>query len=859
MFNLRKFLLSGIAVYLFCLMTSAYARETNAEEELPRERLLGDQAFKDGVYDLAIKFYNDYKAKSAGDTDAMLDASKCLISVYVHSGNARKARDEFNYLTIKFAERIAGRPELREELAYWDGNILMEAGDPRKAAETFQNLLKTFPANKQKSELYFKILDALGTAYARSMQWAKAEKSFAMLEFAGRKTKWKSVAVRKKILAVIMMNDYKRAGTLIRKKSKSGKMDLKVLRCILLLKEGYLDKAVKEYKEIRKSAVGTDPLWYMLASSLADVSQEKKQYKNALFVLNDALLFAESEFERQRTLVRIINAAISNNNIKAAISTAEKFLKNYPDSFLSNEIRLKLAKLYANAKNPEKKPEDAIQVLTTMINDDHARMEMKVKSAREAAHIYINLKRYAAAKDMFQYMVTNGSSSVIKGEGAYWIAQLMYMQEQYKNSAETFAEVAKNYPDWKEKALFKEIKSLMNTKDYKSTIARLELFLKKYPASSYLPNATFLYALSLKNAGEKKRAVKEFANFAKKFPEHPYAPRALFEEGLLEMKTGKYQDAVAAFTQLYGKYPENSLVPNALYRRIYGLFWVGFNKEAIADVQILINKYPDSEYTIYAQFRLVEYYITNKEPEKAVKILQSITARYTSSNPSAAARAYYEIADIYFRKDNKKEAFKALDELSAKFQNEPVNNNGLFLRGEIFTQNNEYEKAIPFYIKAAKSSPGTSLEISAIGRTGDCYFALGDKAKDGSNYFKAIEFYKKVLAHKKLPAFYRDQALYKIGESEEMFGDKGEALLRFREVMICYNIDNKLEKATARSSVWFAKSALKAANIYLDKDNPEAAEAAIAIYKTLIKAGVEPVDDFLTKIDFIRNKYKLKE
>jgi len=852
MLNLSKILILGTVLSLFSVIAPAYAQKALTDQKFPRERLLGDQAFKDGVYDLAIRFYNEYKVKSAGDTDAMLDACKCLISVYVHSGNARKARDEFNYLTVKFAERIAGRPELREELAYWDGNILMEAGDPRKAAETFQNLLKTFPQNRQKSKIYFRILDALGTAYARSLQWPKAEKSFAMLEFAGRKTKWQAIAVRKKILAVIMMNDYKRAGTLIHKNGKSGNVDMEVLRCILLLKEGYLEKAVNHYKEIRKSAVGTDPLWYMIASSLADASQEKKQYKNALFVLNDALLFAGSEFERQRTLVRIINAAIFDNNIKAAITTAEKFLKNYPDSFLSNEIRLKLAKLYANNENPEKKPEDAIQVLTTMINDDHARMEMKVKSAREAAHIYINLKRYAAANDMFQYMLTNGSSSLIKGEGAYWIAELQFMQEQYKSAAESFAKVAKDFSEWKEKALFKEIKSLMNTVDYKTTIARLELFIKEYPTGIYTPNAFFLYALSLKNAGEKKRAIKEFANFAKKFPAHAYAPRALFEEGLLEMEAGQYQDAVSAFTQLYGKYPENSLVPNALYRRIYGLFWEGFNKEAIADIQILVSKYPKSEYTIYAQFRLAEYYIENKEYEKAVSVLKTIAVRYTDSNPSAAARAYYEIADVYFQTDNKKEAFKALDELSAKFQNEPVSHNGLFLRGEIFTQNNEYEKAIQFFIKVAQSAPGTLLEVSAIGRTGDCYFALGDKTK-------AIELYKQVLARKELPPYYRDQALYKIGESEEMQGDKGRALVRFREVMIRYNIGNKLGRATARSSVWFAKSALKAANIYLSKDTPEAAEAAIAIYNTLIKAGVEPIADFVTKIDVIRNKYKLKE
>ena len=174
-------------------------------------------------------------------------------------------------------------------------------------------------------------------------------------------------------------------------------------------------------------------------------------------------------------------------------------------------------------------------------------------------------------------------------------------------------------------------------------------------------------------------------------------------------------------------------------------------------------------------------------------------------------------------------------------------------------QDNEYEKAIPFYIKAAEGAKDSILKAAAQGRAGDCYFALGDKVKDGANYLKAIGFYKKVLAYDKLPAFYRDQALYKIGLCEEALGDKGKALSNFQEVMIRYDLDNKRDLTTARSSVWFAKSALKAASIYLEKDNPEAAEAAIAVYRTLIRAGVEPVADFKRKINIIRDKYKLKE
>jgi tetratricopeptide (TPR) repeat protein len=851
MLNYRKIYILLLTVIFTVSASFLYAQTGPPEGELPESRILGDKAFKEGLFDLAIKFYNEYKEQSTGNTDAMIDACECIIAAYIHSGNAQKAREEFNYLTTKFALAIAEKPELKQELAYWDGIILMESGDPYKAADIFSKLLKTV---SQKSELYLKTLDALGTAQARSLQWDKAEKTYAMLEFAGKKTKWQRLARKKKIISIVMMEDYKKAASLVNLYKDTGPVYIKVIHGIVLLKQGYLSKAMAHYKEIRKLAKGSDSLWYMLASNLALAFQEKKKYEDALFLLNDALLFAGSEFERQKTLITIMNVAVAGKNIPAAISTARRFLKSYPDSFISNDVRLELANLIA-----PKKPEDALQVLTEMINDKNTPLEVKIKSARDAAHIFIELKRYAEANEKFKLMEEAGKTPLIKGEGAYWIAELKFIEGKNKEAAEAFAAVAAKYPDWKEKALFREIKALMNTTEYGKSVERLELFIKEFSESKNTPDAYFLYALALKNTGKKRKAVSQFSYFSKNYPNHKYAPRSLFEEGLLELEGEKFSDAISAFTQLCEKYPDSPLVPNVLYRRIFAFFFEGYDKEAIADVTLLMAKFPDSDYTLHAQFRLADYYLSKDDVPNAIAVLDKIAKSCTKSKPNFAARALYEIADIYFREDKKEEAIKTLDDLSGQFPEEPITHNALFLRGDIYKKNQEYEKAIPFFIKAAKSSTNTTLEISAEGSAGDCYFALGDKAKDGSNYLKAIEYYNKVLAHKNLPGHYRDQALFKIGRCEESLEDKGKALSKYREVMLRYETEKEITKPVARSSVWFAKSGINAVRLYLEKGTPEGAEAAISVLKSLIKSKVEPKEDFKKKIEEIRMKYKLKE
>ena len=814
---------------------------------------MGDKAFKDSVYDLAVKFYLKYKKESTGDTENLIDACECLIATYVHSGNPMKAREEFTFLTTKFAATISKNQDLRRKLSYWDGCVLLASGDLRKASDSLKKLIKVLP---QRSELYYRTLDALGTTYARWQQWVDAEKTFAMLEFAAKNTNWQAKAEAKRILAIVMMGDYNKARLLINKSKNRGETQLKIMRGVMLVNEGAPDKAFDYYNKLRKQAAGPEPLWYLLATSLADSFKKKGDDKTALFLLNDALLFACSEFDRQKALVASINCAVAIGELSAARTTAEKFLKNYPDSFISNEIRLRLAGLYAKTGSAE----DALQVLNTIIKDQAAELDVRVKSANDAARIYLTLKRYDDADAMFAYMEKNGATVKIRGEGAFWRCETLLARGKSKQAAAGFDQVAAKFADWKEKALYAEIKILMSIRDTKKLIPKMENFLKELPASKLTPEIAFLHAIALKNDGRLKDAEKRFGEFAANYPDNEYAPRALFEEGVIALGDERCAAAVASFTLFCEKYPNNSLTPNVRYRKAYALFAEKRDKSAMDDVNYLAKHHPNSRYTIHALFRLAEHYREKKLIPLAISTYKKTEfLAAAESYKSLAAKAVYEIADIHFNAKKSNEALKALNELSEKYPKQRAEAYGLFLRGDIFSKNGKYEKAVPFYKKAAESLPNSLLEKSAWGRIGDCYFALGWKTPDGTNYLTAIKFHKKVFDAGNLPAAFLDQVLYKIGRSEELLGDKGKALSKFREVIYRYDLDKELERVTARSSVWFAKSAIAAARLYLAKDSPEAAEAAMAIYGSLIKAGVEPKKDFEKKIDAIQVKYKLKE
>ena len=278
------------------------------------------------------------------------------------------------------------------------------------------------------------------------------------------------------------------------------------------------------------------------------------------------------------------------------------------------------------------------------------------------------------------------------------------MQEKFKAAAAEFAKVANKYPTWREKALFRSIEALIHTDEYDRTISNIEVFRKDFPAGKMAADALFLLALTLKKDGRQKAAEEKFTIFAQKFPQHEYAARALFEEGLLALGRRNYAAAIKAFTELCRKYPQNKLVPNTLYRRMFACFSNNMPDQAIADAEYLFREYSANRFSLHAQFQIANYLSKHKDYNKAINVLKKIAAVFVDSKEDAA-RAYLEIAEIYFKQKLDTEGLKALDELSEKFPGTKLNSDGLFLRGEIYAEKSEFEKAVPFFIKAAAGRP----------------------------------------------------------------------------------------------------------------------------------------------------------
>ncbi|WP_226569263.1 cell division protein CpoB [Mangrovibacter yixingensis] len=86
-------------------------------------------------------------------------------------------------------------------------------------------------------------------------------------------------------------------------------------------------------------------------------------------------------------------------------------------------------------------------------------------------------------------------------------------------------------------------------------IAAFQNFVKKYPDSTYVPNANFWLGQLYYSKGKKDDAAYYFASVVKNFPQSPKAPDAMYKVGLIMQEKGDTAKAKAVYQQVVAKYP----------------------------------------------------------------------------------------------------------------------------------------------------------------------------------------------------------------------------------------------------------------------------------------------------------------
>lgn len=101
-------------------------------------------------------------------------------------------------------------------------------------------------------------------------------------------------------------------------------------------------------------------------------------------------------------------------------------------------------------------------------------------------------------------------------------------------------------------------------------IVAFQNFVKKYPDSTYLPNANYWLGQLNYNKGKKDDAAYYFANVVKNYPKSPKAADAMYKVGIIMQDKGDTAKAKAVYQQVINKYPGTDGAKQA-QKRLSGL------------------------------------------------------------------------------------------------------------------------------------------------------------------------------------------------------------------------------------------------------------------------------------------------
>ncbi|WP_210530661.1 cell division protein CpoB [Pantoea ananatis] len=111
---------------------------------------------------------------------------------------------------------------------------------------------------------------------------------------------------------------------------------------------------------------------------------------------------------------------------------------------------------------------------------------------------------------------------------------------------------------------------ILEKKQYDQAIAALQAWVKRYPDSTYQPNANYWLGQLFYNKGKKDHAAYYYATVVKQYPKSPKAAEALLKVGVIMQEKNDTAKAKAVYQQVIKLYPDTESAKQA-QKRLSGM------------------------------------------------------------------------------------------------------------------------------------------------------------------------------------------------------------------------------------------------------------------------------------------------
>jgi len=302
------------------------------------------------------------------------------------------------------------------------------------------------------------------------------------------------------------------------------------------------------------------------------------------------------------------------------------------------------------------------------IKANDAFLSLVERSAFYYALAQFNQNRFGDAQQSFENFLSRYSSSALKEEASFRLAQSCYRQEAFGKAADQYEPLAAG-------------------------------------SGEFAASAGFERGLALYKAGKLKDAALAFARMAERFPQNPQAPKARLYSGTFLFEAGDYKGAIERLEP--AAKAKGEAEDEAAYWIGMSLLKMGDNVKAEQALADAVASYPKSNVGGDMRLGLADARLAQNKLESAAAAFQQYASDYADTEQ--APRALYSACAALHRADKYVEADALCGDFLNKYGKHELGPQALFLSGENRFLLKHYDKAAERYAE---------------------YLQRGDKAQD---------------------------------------------------------------------------------------------------------------------------------
>jgi TolA-binding protein len=327
-----------------------------------------------------------------------------------------------------------------------------------------------------------------------------------------------------------------------------------------------------------------------------------------------------------------------------ALNATRLYLKSYPRSGRSNEMKVLLGEELLNSHNYQ----EAVDILEPIPNKSESARAAYQKVTYFRGLEFYNERAFENAIGIFLRSLKFPIDEKTTALTTYWMAESMYEVRKYDESVENF-DAFLNMPAAHETSVYNYANyalayAAFGGEKYKKAAVYFEKFLHGDETDTATTND------AIGRLGDCYFVLKDYGKaleyYNRIIEQHsPGEDYALFQRGIIQGLQGSQDEKISTLTDVLNKFPNSDYADDASFEIAYAYFLKNDGATAKTDLQAMIQKYPHSSYVPRAlvTMGLIDYNAGNDS--LAVGSFKQVVAEYPSTDE--AKQALKQVEKIY--------------------------------------------------------------------------------------------------------------------------------------------------------------------------------------------------------------------